>query len=84
MEQMRMTHMMNPHTGFGRYLKRILTALSVLINVLLGGSNNQTFSARNHQWQRESKPNVVFLIDIFLGKGHCLECWVYWKTRRKW
>jgi hypothetical protein len=84
MEQIRMTHMMNPRTGLGRYLKRILTALSVLINVLLGGSNNQTFSARNHQWQRESKPNVVFLIDIFLGKGHCLECWVYWKTRRKW
>lgn len=84
MEQMRMTRMMNPRTGLGRYLNRILTALSVLINVLLGGSNNQTFSARNHQWQRQSKPNVVFLIDIFLGKGHCLECWVYWKTRRKW
>ena len=79
-----MTHMMNLRTGLGRYLNRILTALSVLINVLLGGSNNQTFSARNHQWQRQSKPNVVFLIDVFLGKGHCLECWVYWKTRRKW
>jgi len=66
------------------YLKRVLTAFSVLINVLLGGSNNQTFSARNHSWKRNGYPNLVWFIDSFLGKGHCLECWVYWKVRRKW
>src|SRR5210317_226844 len=70
--------------ALGRYAKRILTALSVLLNVLLGGSNNQTFSARNHQWQRDGKPNIVYFIDLTLGKGHCVECWVYWKVRRKW
>jgi hypothetical protein len=26
----------------------------------------------------------VFLIDLMIGRGHCLECWVYWKVRKKW
>jgi hypothetical protein len=76
--------MMSLHIGLGRYLKRTLTAMSVLINVLLGGQNNQTFSARNYQWQKEKKPNIVYFIDLLLGKGHCVECWAYWKVRRKW
>ena len=66
------------------YIKRVLIAFSVLVNVMLGGMNNQTFSARNWQWKRERKPNVVWLIDLVVGNGHCSECWVYWKTRRKW
>ena len=66
------------------YIKRVLIAFSVLVNVILGGMNNQTFSARNWQWKRERKPNLVWLIDLVVGKGHCSECWVYWKTRRKW
>ena len=76
--------MMTLLIGLAIYLKRILTALSVLINVILGGQNNQTFSAGNHQWQREGKPNIVYFIDMFIGKGHCLEAWAYWKVRRKW
>ena len=76
--------MMTLLIGLGIYLKRILTALSVLINVILGGQNNQTFSARNHQWQKEGKPNIVYFIDMLIGKGHCLEAWAYWKVRRKW
>ena len=66
------------------YWFRVVTAVSVLINVVLGGSNNQTFSARNWQWKRDKKFNIVWLIDVVLGKGHCSECWVYWKTRRTW
>ena len=66
------------------YIKRVLIAFSVLVNVILGGMNNQTFSARNWQWKRERKPNLVWLIDLVVGKGHCSECWVYWKTRKKW
>jgi len=66
------------------YIKRVLTALSVLLNVLLGGSNNQTFSARNWEWRKQKKLNVVILIDFVMGKDHCLECWIYWKVRRKW
>jgi hypothetical protein len=66
------------------YWFRVITAISVLINVVLGGSNNQTFSARNWQWKRDRRFNIVWLIDVVLGRGHCSECWVYWKTRRRW
>ena len=66
------------------YIKRVLVAFSVLVNVILGGMNNQTFSARNWQWKRERKPNLVWLLDLVIGEGHCSECWVYWKTRRRW
>jgi len=68
----------------GRYLGRVLIALSVLINVLLGGSNNQTFSARNWQWKKDKLPHIVWFIDLFFGKEHCCTCWVYWKTRKDW
>lgn len=67
-----------------KYGYRILIALSVLLNVILGGSNNQTFSARNYQWRKDGKWNLTYLIDYLLGKGHCLECWAYWKVRKKW
>jgi hypothetical protein len=66
------------------YINRVLTAFSVLINVLLGGSNNQTFSARNWQWRKDGKPNIVWLIDAILGEDHCSGCWVYWKVRKEW
>jgi len=67
-----------------KYCFRVMTALSVLLNVLLGGSNNQTFSARNWQWKKNNKPNLVWLIDLIIGKDHCVECWVYWKVRKEW
>jgi len=65
-----------------RYLQRVGIALSVLLNVILGGESNQTFSARNHGWKRESKFNLVFLIDILFGKGHCSVSWIYWRVRK--
>lgn len=50
------------------YLMRVGIALSVLLNVLLGGQSNQTFSARNWGWKREGKANLVFIIDpLFLA-----------------
>ena len=67
-----------------KYLHRVLTALSVLLNVLLGGDNNQTFSARNWHWKKQGKPNIVWLIDGIIGQAHCSECWVYWKLRKDW
>ena len=68
----------------GKYIHRVLTALSVLLNVLLGGENNQTFSARNWQWKKQGKPNIVWLIDGIIGQTHCALCWVYWKLRKDW
>ena len=70
---------------FIKYLTRVGVATSVLLNVLIGGASNQTFSARNFQWKREGKFNIVWLIDYLLGKDHCSICWAYWKVReRKW
>jgi hypothetical protein len=65
------------------YLARIGIAISVLVNVLLGGHSNQTFSARNYQWKREGRYNLVWLIDSiwFLESDHCLHSWSYWIIR---
>ena len=52
--------------GLGRYLRRILIAISILTNVVLGGSLNQTLSARNWEWKRKGKPNLVWLRVVVL------------------
>ena len=75
--------MMTALIGLRGYIKGKLIRLSILLNLLLGGQRNQTFSARNHQRQRENKLNLTRLIDFMLGEGHCLECWVKWKLRVK-
>jgi hypothetical protein len=64
-----------------KYLHRVFIALSVLLNVILGGRSNQTFSARNYQWKKDSKLNLVWLIDYLLGEHHCVEAWTYWIIR---
>ena len=64
-----------------QYLLRVLIVLSILVNVLLGGHINQTFSARNWERKKNKKLHMVKLIDTVLGKGHCAEAWVWWKTR---
>jgi hypothetical protein len=68
-----------------KYLERIGIALSVLLNVLLGGYINQTFSARNYGWKREGKPNLVWLIDtiFWFDSNHCLDAWTYWIVRKE-
>jgi len=74
-----------PFIKLGSYLHRVGLALSVLFNVITGGASNQTFSARNWHWQKNNRPNIVWLIDLLLGRNHCMECWVYWKVREnKW
>jgi hypothetical protein len=68
-----------------KYIERIGIALSVLLNVLLGGYSNQTFSARNYGWKREGKPNLVWLIDFifWFDEKHCMEAWTYWYIRKE-
>jgi len=69
----------------GKYFFRVFTALSVLVNVMLGGQLGQTFSARNWQWKKDGKLNLVWLIDFLclpLETNHCSHAWVWWKTRR--
>ena len=64
------------------YLKRVGVALSVLLNVTLGGPSNQTFSARNWQRKKDSKFNFVWCIDLISGSDHCVMSWVYWSVRK--
>lgn len=67
-----------------KYIERVCIALSILLNVILGGPSNQTFSARNYSWKLKNKPNLVKLIDvlIFWDKDHCFYSWVYFKTTK--
>jgi len=71
MERIRIRLSMMSHIGWVTYLIRILIAMSVLTNVILGGRLNQTFSARNWDWKRNNKPNLVRLLDTLQGDGHC-------------
>ena len=68
-----------------KYLERVGIALSVLLNVLLCGYSNQTFSARNYGWKRDGKPNLVWLIDAIFWRdpNHCLDSWSYWIVRKE-
>jgi hypothetical protein len=65
------------------YLHRVGWALSVLFNVVLGGSVYQPFSARNWQWKRDGKINLVWLIDLTTSKGHCARSWAWWRPTVK-
>jgi len=84
MQRIRTRLSMMSHIGWVTYLVRVLIAMSVLTNVILGGRLNQTFSARNWDWKRNNKPNVVRPLDALLGHGHCSRSWAYWKVRRRW
>jgi hypothetical protein len=62
-----------------KYLFRVGLALSILLNTLALGHPNQTFSARNYEWKKQGKPNLVWFIDWLLGDpNHCLIDWCNW------
>lgn len=57
------------------YVKNVLTGVSILANVLLGGSPQHTLAVEQYMRKRTYKFNIVFLIDgvfIFLGTIHNL------------
>ena len=60
------------------YCYKLAIATSIFFNVLIGGRNNQTFSARNYQRKLDSEKNLCHGIDYILGDDHCLECWQRW------
>jgi hypothetical protein len=64
------------------YFNRLIIAISILINVILGGKSNQTFSARNYGWKLAKQPNLVWLIDalFWFDKDHCELAWEFWIT----
>jgi hypothetical protein len=65
------------------YLMRVLAAGSTLLNVILGGPTNQTFSARNYERKRHGKNHITFIIDLifFSDPEHCLGAWVTWSVQ---
>lgn len=67
-----------------KYIERVGIAISILLNVVLGGSSNQTFSARNYYWKLRGKYNIVWFIDTIFwwDPDHCFHSWVYYKTTR--
>lgn len=69
-----------------KYFKRVLVALSVLLNVLLGGKSNQTFSARNYERKLNNNINMVWFIDllfVWYESEHCKRSWYYWAIKIK-
>jgi len=65
------------------YLYRVMIAVSMLLNVVLGGAIGQTFSARHYGRKKRGQWNLVWAIDGVVGKDHCMCCWAYWRVR-KW
>lgn len=63
-----------------KYLSRVLLAFSILINTILGGDTNQSFSARNWSWKKAQRFNMVWLIDkiFWWEQNHCQEAWIKW------
>ena len=62
------------------YLKRLLIAWSIFLNVFLGGKSNQTFSATQYQRYKDRKWNLCWFINlIFWDEDHCMESWIKWK-----
>ena len=63
-----------------RYLKRVLIALDIFINVIFGGELGQTFSARNWLWKKNNKPNIVWVIDLIFWWDplHCMNSYIWW------
>lgn len=68
--------------SFTEYIKRVGLTLSILFNVILGGDMHQTFSTRNWQRSKDKKINLVWIIDFFLGTGHCMESWIKWQIMK--
>lgn len=65
-----------------QYINRLFIACSILLNVILGGKSNQTFSARNYAWKIAHKPNLVWLIDTILwfDENHCEVSYEFWSN----
>lgn len=69
---------------FLKYSKRVLVAISVLINVIVGGKSNQTLSARQYERKKHHKLNLCWLIDLlfYFDPDHCMMSWLYWNTHK--
>ena len=65
-----------------KHLINIFIWLSCGVNVFLGGSPYETFSARNYRYKLHGRRNLVKTIDFFIGEGHCERCYKAAALRR--
>lgn len=63
------------------YLASVSISVSILLNTILTGNNNQTLSASQWERKRLGKFNLVALIDtlFFFEEEHCREAWIKWQ-----
>jgi hypothetical protein len=67
-----------------QYVNRMVIASSILLNVILGGHSNQTFSARNYDRKSKGMLNIVWLIDriFWFDQNHSQKSWDVWQKIR--
>ena len=63
------------------YLSSVCISISILLNTIVTGNNNQTLSATQWERKRLGKNNLVWLIDtiFFFEEEHCREAWIKWQ-----
>jgi len=61
----------------------LLTHVSILFNSCLGGDYNQSWCARNYEWELDGKWNMVGTLDWLMGEYHCHDAWVYYSLIKK-
>lgn len=62
-----------------RYFKRVVRSASILLNVITGGYEEQTFAARQWHRSKQGKVNLSWHLDLIFGKDHCSRAWVDWQ-----
>lgn len=66
------------------YCVQVGRALTRLLNALLGGEGDSTFSAYSWELQRRGSAWGVWrvaLVDAVFGTGHCLDSWAWHDAR---
>lgn len=67
-----------------KYFVRVFYSASILLNVILLGKMNQTFSARNYELKQAGMWHMCPVIDYFFPtEDHCMKSWAKWETRRR-
>jgi hypothetical protein len=71
----------NPEHPVLIYFYNLASGITILANVILGGSPKESLSARNWELKRQTKKHWVdFINKLFMDDIHCLDSWLKWKV----
>jgi len=59
------------------------SSISKVFNRLTFGRSQQTFCARHYHLQKHNKINIVAILDLTLGKDHCLLAYTNWIIQKE-